>query len=305
MPGRVFVSCGQKNDRERKLAHKVADLLRDEFDLIPYLAFQVQSLSDIMVITQELSKSDYYLFIDFRREDTIPVSLFTHQELALAHTLGFREEMIALSEAGVPREGFVNYVLSNPRSFKNERELINAVRELVQGKAWSPEFSRSLLAKNLSHVDCNYSDHTGGCNRRVWLIQIHNRRQDLAAVDTICILDKITVDGSIVPSPDRAPLKWAGQHLAYARTILPEDFGIINLFATYDAANPPGLFLHSAQDWLPREPILRSDGAYVLHFKVFSHSFPLLQFSVDMQLKAVWEPNRPTHVEASLSVEQT
>lgn len=300
VPGRVFISCGQKTEREKIMAKRIADLLRVEFGLTPYLAFQVQSLNDIMVITQELSKSDYYIFIDFRRDDGIPVSLFTHQELALAHILGFREEMIALSEAGVPREGFVKYVLSNPRLFENDDDLVDGIRQLAKGKAWTPHFSRNLIVQNLSHVDCNYSDHTGACYRRVWLVQIHNRRRDLAAVDTICILDKLTVDGRIVPSSDRAPIKWAGQHLGYARTILPEDFGIVNLFAAYYDNKAPSLFLHSSQDWLPREPLLRADGVYGLHYRVFSHSFPLLQFTVNVRMKAVWEPNRPTQIDATL-----
>lgn len=72
MAGRVFISCGQKTKREKTLAKRIARLLEVEFGLAPYLAFQVQSLNGIMVITQELSKSDYYLFIDFKRDGKIP-----------------------------------------------------------------------------------------------------------------------------------------------------------------------------------------------------------------------------------------
>jgi hypothetical protein len=81
MPGKVFISCGQRN-HERKLAERIAALLRDEFHLVPYLAFKTQSLNDIMIITEELRSSDYYLFLDFLRAPTgdqdIACSLFTH-----------------------------------------------------------------------------------------------------------------------------------------------------------------------------------------------------------------------------------
>ena len=65
MPGKVFISCGQRHRDERETADKIATLLLDEFGLQSYLAFNIQSLDDIMKITQELRSSDYYLFVDF------------------------------------------------------------------------------------------------------------------------------------------------------------------------------------------------------------------------------------------------
>jgi len=81
---------------------KKEKLLKDKFQLDSYIAFKVQSLNDIMTITKELRSSDYYLFIDFVRRPTksqyLHISLFTHQELALAHHLGFKD-MIAKGRA--------------------------------------------------------------------------------------------------------------------------------------------------------------------------------------------------------------
>jgi hypothetical protein len=109
MTGKVFVSCGQRPPEETEAA--VRRLLRDEFDLIPYVASSVRSLGDITGITNELRSADYYLFIDFVRRKhrpyDYPMSLFTHQELALAHHLGFQEQVIALQQKGAPIEGFI------------------------------------------------------------------------------------------------------------------------------------------------------------------------------------------------------
>lgn len=81
---KVFISCGQRPD-ERGTAEKVKEIL-DSNGYNAYLAVEVMSLDDIVKITQELNSSDYFLFIGFYREfnenNKIPISLFSHQELA-------------------------------------------------------------------------------------------------------------------------------------------------------------------------------------------------------------------------------
>jgi len=102
LTGKVFVSRGQASADEKEAAEQIAQLLKTEFGLTPYLAITVQGLRDIMRIVDELRSSDYYLFVDFKRR-----SLFTHQELALAHHLGFTE-VIALQHQDAPAsEGFL------------------------------------------------------------------------------------------------------------------------------------------------------------------------------------------------------
>jgi len=144
--GKVLVSCGQR-DSERGYAEEIGRILKDEFGLKPYLAFQTQSLADIMTITNALKSSDYYLFVDFLRDSPadLPCSRFTHQELALARHLGFRE-MIAFKQKGAPLEGFVKYVLSNPVVFSDPSELYSEPRRLIRERNWSstlfPKFGR-------------------------------------------------------------------------------------------------------------------------------------------------------------------
>lgn len=286
MPGKVFISCGQRPPTERKIALSVKDLLEKEFGFKTYLAFKVQSLDDIMTITNELRSSDYYLFIDFVRcpqaAEDLSVSLFTHQELALAHHLGFGD-IIALQQRGTPLEGFLRYVLSNPEIFQDEQDLLNKLRKLVPDKGWSKEFSRNLTVEEVGFTPpIQYRDHTGTYVEYVWQVRVHNRRPDSAAVGTVCILDYIrSPDGKRINSPDRSYLKWAGQ-AGYERTILPEDFGDVDLFSLH--ADRPGLFLHSLRD-TPREPILMDNGECELFYKLFSQGFPLVEFSVKLDLK--------------------
>src|SRR5690349_3570714 len=110
MKSRVFVSCGQHTDEEKYTAHEICHRLRRlRFD--PYLAIQAQTITDInRGIIGELKNSDYYLFVNFRRERLTPNgrkaasefrgSLFSNQEFAIAYALNF-EKFLIINQAGV------------------------------------------------------------------------------------------------------------------------------------------------------------------------------------------------------------
>lgn len=293
MAGKVFISCGQRSPDERKIAEKVAEILRDEFGLTPYLAFKIQSLDDIMTITNELRSSDYYLFIDFMRNrdnpDDLGISLFTHQELALAHHLGF-QNIIALQQKGAPLEGFIRYVLSNPDYFDGEEYLYDKIRRLTRDKQWSSDYSRNLIIQQLGFTELiQYGDHTGVFTEKTWQVRVFNKRPEEAARNTVCILDYIeTTDQQRVVPFDRSYLKWAGQ-AGYERTILPNDFGDIDLFSLH--TDSPGIFLHSLRD-TPRTPIIQDNETYYFFFKLFSQGFPMIKFSVEINLN--WQPVTPS-----------
>ncbi len=56
-----------------------------------YNADSIQGFDDVMSITEYLARSDYYLFIDFKRDDPVPISVFSHQEFALARAWQIKE----------------------------------------------------------------------------------------------------------------------------------------------------------------------------------------------------------------------
>jgi len=280
MPGKVFISCGQRPPREKNIAEKVGKLLKEKFDLDYYLAFKIQGLNDIMKITEELKSSDYYLFIDFQRKakKELPCSLFTHQELALAHHVGFKD-IIAFQEVGAPLEGFLRYVQANPETFKDEKELLEKVEKEVADRKWTKDYSRNLVVTRINRAGPTpYSDHTGSHYEYIWHARVENRRPDAAAISAVCILDYVILpNGEKSDSDDRSYLKWALQK-EYQKTILPKDYGLIDIFAIHD--DELGIYLHSARDVIPREPISTHNGMHELHYKVFSESFPLLSFGV-------------------------
>src|SRR5438874_9303687 len=90
----VFISCGQRKESdEPAIAQRIAERL-EELGFDTYIAVQRQSLRSLREnIFEHLRDAEYFLFVDFPREELIPLdgtqherrgSLFSHQELAIA-----------------------------------------------------------------------------------------------------------------------------------------------------------------------------------------------------------------------------
>ncbi|MGB7952871.1 MAG: hypothetical protein WCF23_02730 [Candidatus Nitrosopolaris sp.] len=99
---RIFVSCGQKDEKEKLIANKLERGLT-ELGYEPYVAIHEQSTRSIIQnILPYLRDSEYFLLVDFRRErimagsEEYRCSLFTNQELAIAIYLN--KEIIAFQE---------------------------------------------------------------------------------------------------------------------------------------------------------------------------------------------------------------
>ena len=108
----IFISCGQsKNSDEITIAKDIATRL-DNAGFRTYVAVAEQILQGVAEnIFHQLSKSEYFVFVDFKREylnsmtpPTHRGSLFSHQELAVAHYLGL--DVLALQEKGVKKMTF-------------------------------------------------------------------------------------------------------------------------------------------------------------------------------------------------------
>jgi hypothetical protein len=281
----VFLSCGQR-DGERELARCIQQKIKElGFDC--YNADSWQGFDDVMSITEYLSKADYYLFIDFKREGGIPISVFAHQEFALARAWGITE-MLAFREKGLSchTTGMVSYVLAHPIEFDREN-LVALVKKKIEEKGWKPEYSRNLVASRLERTaPVCYTDHHGTNCEKIWQVVIENKRSDRAALNTIAILDKIEGEGITEEEPlrpDTTFLKWAEQRQTYQRTILPGCSARVDAFAL--RVNEDGVFLHSDRDVYPREPVISSPGKYILTYLLYADSFPPVRFKVKVVYK--------------------
>ena len=125
---RVFISCGQRQNAnylkkigveninlvkypEFTIAKQIAKKL-EKLGFEPYIALEQQTLQGVKeAIFKKLENSEYFLFMDFRRErlydegdsnclsEEYRGSLFSNQELAIATFQGY--EVLAFQEEGV------------------------------------------------------------------------------------------------------------------------------------------------------------------------------------------------------------
>ena len=90
-------------------------------------------------------ESEYYIFIDFRREQLLQNSksidyrgsLFSHQELAIATFLD--KPVIAFQEQYLkPCDGIIGFLQINPKEFTDRKTLPDEVEKVVKDRNWNP-----------------------------------------------------------------------------------------------------------------------------------------------------------------------
>jgi hypothetical protein len=179
---RVFISCGQATDEERRIAQEICALVR-RIGFDAYLAIEAQTLLDINSgIIGELKASDYYLLINFCRDPLLRGnrgSLFSNQELAIAYALGFKRLLI-LNQAGVADEGMLRYIGINTERFDGYGDCVDVVARAVQKAAWKPGYSRLLRARWPKSVERGHS--LQGTYRRITFrtVSLHRYTQSPA-----------------------------------------------------------------------------------------------------------------------------
>jgi hypothetical protein len=300
MPSKVFISCGQATQQERDAANEVANYFRS-LGFYPYVATQVQSIPDLnQGIIEELKSSDYYLFINFRREQILQNtgnstslfrgSLYTNQELAVAYAYGF-EKMLFLNQRNTERGGMFGIIVSNSPEFDDYSDVIPAVQSAVTSADWLITYSRHLAASDLRWGPLlRYRDHTGERVGKTLHINIANNRPDKAATHCAARLFNVTcpATGDSYESPDKSPLKVSGQS-GYFQAVWPSNHGAFDLL-NVDNEKFPFVFLNSALDVSPRQPIIRDLGTFHLKYEVYSENFPKLSFVIKLKL----EPSGPS-----------
>jgi hypothetical protein len=307
MPGRVFISCGQASEAERIVARELATWFIDE-GFSPYVATQVQSIPDLNSgLIAELKRSDFYFFINFRREKLPPVrsrilcrgSLYTNQELAIAYALGF-EHMLFLNQKRAERGGIFGTIVSNAPEFEDLDEVLPTTQRMVQHAKWNPAFSRQLQAITLRWTKkaITYGDHvaweghTATAHRAMILVgKVRNPRTDIGAHDVAMRLKSIVQpDRTILDCIDTSPLKVSGQYMSYSQIIWPESTGEFDLLA-FDAEKPSRVFLNSKQDLSPRRPVIVANGKYQLVYELVAVGFPRAEVVVGLTVTGDLEPN--------------
>jgi hypothetical protein len=295
MPAKVFISCGQANDGETKVVRDVKAWFKSE-GFEPFAASDVGSMLDLNGrVLAELRSADYFLFIDFAREEVSKTtvvrdhtgaisektekfrrgSLYTNQELAAAIVLEFTDSMrILIHQKSAKPEGIFNYMVRNDAEFDTYDEVLPIVQKRVSADGWDKSLSRHLSVDNyrVDPVPVTYRDQ----EKRPLLIahiDVYNSRPDVPASDCAIRLLKIATEGQDARlSPDRERLKVTMRSSAYQQSIWPNSYGTFDLYGI-DVDDYPKTYLLSESD-VPRSPILSTREKHLLTYEIFASGFP-------------------------------
>ncbi len=286
---RVFISCGQATEEERDIAAAIAGRFK-ESGYEPYVAVEQQNLQGLTAsIFQELRNAEYFVFVDFRREE-LPTSdgtrkfrgsLFSHQELAIAT---YREvQAVVLRESGVELSGISRYIQENATQFTVREHLPAIVSDEVRRRGWDPHWRDEL---SLSDEHPYYDEaqriwHGQRYPTRSWHIPVMNRHKTKAAINCYAHLSDIVDLTSNQPVPvETIEVKWSGSTIPSA-LIPPKRRRSIDAFHVEDwtrirRAESRRIGFNFFADWSGAYPQLEASREYELTYSVISENFPLV-----------------------------
>ncbi len=289
---RVFISCGQnKTSNEPKLAMAISRrLINLDFDT--YVAVREQTLRGPKEnLFEQLSKSEYFLFIDFTRERLAVKnricrgSLFSHQELAVASFLEI--EVLAFQEKGVhQRDGVLGSVQGNAIPFSGRARLPDLVgrqvkQRLSEGK-WSPRWRNELALE--SKPTRLIIPNTQGQMHTYFHLAVRNRHRRKTALNCIANLERVvSVDTGKEIAFTPFELKWEAYTLPNAH-IAPNGERNIDAFCIRHEAPTTLNFYSYVRDATYIHPQITTPGRYELTYLVVADNFPPVKRSFILTL---------------------
>lgn len=238
LKARVFISCGQqKGAGEVEVAHKIREKV-EKMGFEPYIAVEEQTLKGVKEnIFRKLSESEYFIFIDFRREkledDKYRGSLFSHQELAVATFLD-DIEVLAFQEKGVKEDdGILKFIQANCIQFQDRHLLPDVIAEKIREQEWDPDWRNELL------LERDHKDYGDAIDARVnkgsrWYhVKVKNLHWQKMAHDCVAYLESIKdILKGDVKLFELVEFKWKGVNSSRI-VIPPKLFRYLDAFHIY------------------------------------------------------------------------
>jgi hypothetical protein len=240
---RVFISCGQqKGSDEVEIARRIAEKV-EKIGFEAYIAVEEQTLKGVKEnIFRRLSESEYFIFIDFKRERLFKLkngsfedtgkhrgSLFSHQELSIATFLDI--QALCFQEKDLEEEGgILKFIQANCIKFTDRHLLPDVVVEKIRERGWSPNWRNELFLERDSK-DFQDVGYVGGEDRpaRYYHIKVKNLHHQKIARDCIAYLEKIKDNKGEEKTFELVEFKWKGvttQRIA----IPPKQFRYLDAF---------------------------------------------------------------------------
>jgi len=211
---RVFISCGQRNLREKNIGVKVENFFRGK-GFSTYFAERVHSPEALTEnIFSHLESSEYFVFIDFKRDKLNAAnyrgSLFVNQELAIATYLKIPN--LGFHEQGVLREGIANFQIYNSIPFKNVNDILTQLN--IETQNWDVnsvnelfiDFDPQTIQRNI-HLNSRPTRPLSDW----WTLEVYNRHNKKHAYNCLAYLSKLKdVRTNIEFEIPTLELIWAG-----------------------------------------------------------------------------------------------
>lgn len=294
---KVFISCGQRDKTtELETAGRVAKLLSKK-GYQPYVAKTVQSLGGLTgEIYNQIETSEYFLFIDFKREslnDAIATkyrgSLFSHQELAIASYLG--KKCLTFQQQGVKLEGIQSFIISNPHNFTNTEELMNKIDKEVNTRwrsGWKDELE--IIEANPVYQDAIMRGGAkDGENSRWYHASVRNNHYSTHATNCYAYIMDVQCGLGQNISVRNVETHWSGYPMSNM-TILPKDIRDVDVFFYFPNDSDNVLYFNPFTTSGHYHPIplkynTEKDNVYIFTLKIVSDNFPSSsdKFQLDIQ----------------------
>lgn len=278
---KVFISCGQQKDTDEvDIARGIKERL-DKLGYDPYIAVEEQTLKGVKEnILKQLETAEYFIFIDFKREQIVAKSggplfrgsLFSHQELAVASFLDI--PVIAFQEKGVKKDdGILKFIQANCVEFTDRSTLPQTIADYAQ-KTWNPHW------KNEIFLERDYKDLQdvlripGNRLARFFHIKVVNRNRWKSALNCLAYLKSIrNVNTQEEWFFETVELKWKGVNFPDA-VILPNSYRCLDgFFVHHDSPNLAYTSLSPYVDFTGYFHEIKGPGDFELVYSVLSQNF--------------------------------
>jgi hypothetical protein len=284
---RVFICCGQASEIEDAI--RVRELL-ESLGFEPYIAAQVHSPRALREnIFNQLRNTEYFLFIDFRREqiaqekdlDVYRGSLFSNQELAIASFLDL--DILPFQENGVkPLDGMLGHLQLNAIHFSDRSALPEIIRENISKAGWQNDWRNQLVLEQADPPFDRVIQDTGQPGF-FFHIQVRNRHKRTTARNCYGFLR--SVRDAITNEPvlfETVEFKWAGYKEPNA-IISPGAYRKLDALWFY-AGDPSRPRFRAFTDWHQCVPSLQYPGSWYLEYEVLSENIPGSTITIRLDL---------------------
>lgn len=270
----VFISCGQLTSKEKEIGTAIVDYFQKR-GFEPYFAEDVHSpLGLTQSVYANLKKSEYFVCINPKRENSDVGSLFVQQELALASFLEL--PLIAFHQTGVSLQGVAKYLHVNSIEFSTLAELLERLEE--QAALWDPE-SKNQIRLSWGKASLNVSILDQQNQLSNWYhITAENLSSTFHAKNSYCYIESmkdVTSDRLIFGKHEYInELMWAGTGRIIVDIPRQAKRDIDAIYTVQGSCIWQFTGLYTSTIYYYRYPSLRA-GEYQIMYVVNSDNFPL------------------------------